>query len=447
MGISNSSQEMQMARKSSRKKLKQNLACPICNYMFYSQTFTYEDFDKHIEAHQVVENETTRTQSLISENVTYPESEKKIKPIRKKLEKLRVHWSNSFVDLYISRETLLNDSLNQILLFTPWQLRSEFHIIFFGEVSQDAGGLTKEWLGLAIKELFSEKLGLFRLGNCENPCYLPTAHNTNTPLYFLAGVIIGKAILENIPLDCALSRSILKQILGLTLRTRDIKYQDAHLYKSLRYLQRNKIDGIFFETFSVNLSNKIVPLVDDGQDISVTDQNKELYLLVRTEYELYGCMLEAVDSLKKGFYSVVPFENIQGLKADDLNFMLCGNPVINLKDWKENTEYTGEYSVDHKVIVWFWEIVFALSKQMQRDLLQFVTGTSRVPIEGFAALKTIRGDKAAFKIVSIEYSKGILPRSHTCFNRLDLPKYPSKDLLRTCLENVLENHLFGFGLD
>ena len=40
------------------------------------------------------------------------------------------------------------------------------------------------------------------------------------------------------------------------------------------------------------------------------------------------------------------------------------------------------------------------------------------------------------------------PKGHTCFNRLELPKYPAKDLLRTYVSAIVNNNLDGvFGLD
>ena len=91
--------------------------------------------------------------------------------------------------------------------------------------------------------------------------------------------------------------------------------------------------------------------------------------------------------------------------------------------------------------------MFTLNQKLKRDFLYYVTGTFTVPIEGFSALKTTRGELAVFKIVSIEYFRGVLPRAHTCFNRLDLPLYPSKNIMKDAIENVLANHLYGFGID
>lgn len=42
---------------------------------------------------------------------------------------------------------------------------------------------------------------------------------------------------------------------------------------------------------------------------------------------------------------------------------------------------------DTPVVKWFWEIVEQYSEEMRARLLQFVTGSSRVPLQGFKALQ------------------------------------------------------------
>ena len=41
-------------------------------------------------------------------------------------------------------------------------------------------------------------------------------------------------------------------------------------------------------------------------------------------------------------------------------------------------------------VVWFWNIVGSYSEEMRARLLQFVTGSSRVPLQGFKALQVFQ---------------------------------------------------------
>ena len=38
-------------------------------------------------------------------------------------------------------------------------------------------------------------------------------------------------------------------------------------------------------------------------------------------------------------------------------------------------------------VIWFWQIVDGYNEEMRARLLQFVTGSSRVPLQGFKALQ------------------------------------------------------------
>lgn len=44
----------------------------------------------------------------------------------------------------------------------------------------------------------------------------------------------------------------------------------------------------------------------------------------------------------------------------ELELVFCGMPEIDLKDWRENTVYTGMFKNEggkHKVYRWFWKVV------------------------------------------------------------------------------------------
>lgn len=82
---------------------------------------------------------------------------------------------------------------------------------------------------------------------------------------------------------------------------------------------------------------------------------------------------------------------------------------------------------------------------MRSRLLQFVTGTSRVPMNGFKELYGSSGPQP----FTIEKwgSPSNLPRSHTCFNRLDLPPYESYQELKDKLIKAIEGSGSYGGVD
>jgi len=112
----------------------------------------------------------------------------------------------------------------------------------------------------------------------------------------------------------------------------------------------------------------------------------------------------------------------------ELELLISGMPDIDIVDLKKNTEYHGYRAAD-KEIVWFWNIMFSLTKSEKSAFLQFVTGSSKVPLQGFSDLQGMRGTQK-FSIHKANGSVGALISAHTCFNSLDLPLYMSEDEMK-----------------
>lgn len=98
--------------------------------------------------------------------------------------------------------------------------------------------------------------------------------------------------------------------------------------------------------------------------------------------------------------------------------------------------------------VWFWEIVNSYDEEMRARLLQFVTGSSRVPIQGFKNLQgsTGAGTPRLFTIHLVEAPTSNLPKAHTCFNRIDIPNYETKEKFYEKLTKAVEETC-GFSVE
>merc|ERR1712232_893366 len=97
-----------------------------------------------------------------------------------------------------------------------------------------------------------------------------------------------------------------------------------------------------------------------------------------------------------------------------------------------------------KHVVWFWQCVREWDNEKRARLLQFVTGSCRLPVGGFADLYGSNGPQK-FCIEKISDTK-MLPRSHTCFNRIDLPSYKSKEEMNEKITLAIEETA-GFALE
>jgi hypothetical protein len=95
----------------------------------------------------------------------------------------------------------------------------------------------------------------------------------------------------------------------------------------------------------------------------------------------------------------------------------------------------------------FWIYVEAQPLAKKAKLLQFVTGTSRVPAGGVARLPGRDGTAKPFELRQRPGGDGALPVAHTCFNRLDLPEYSSPELLAAVFDALLAGDVLGFSDD
>ena len=58
---------------------------------------------------------------------------------------------------------------------------------------------------------------------------------------------------------------------------------------------------------------------------------------------------------------------------------------IDIDDWEKNAIYR-HYTRSSKQVQWFWKFVRDLDQEKRIRLLQFVTGTCRLPVGGFSEL-------------------------------------------------------------
>lgn len=183
-------------------------------------------------------------------------------------------------------------------------------------------------------------------------------------------------------------------------------------------------------------------LKPNGRNVVVTEKNKKEYVDKVLRWRIDHGISEQKEALLKGFTELLDCKYIGMFDASELELVLAGVAEIDVDDWRRNSEYRGGYYKSHPVIRWFWQAIQSFESEKRLRVLQFVTGTSSVPYEGFAAL---RGSKGPQRFCVEKWGKvSQLPRAHTCFNRLDLPPYESYSILVDKLTLAIEeSNSFG----
>ncbi|WOL17494.1 E3 ubiquitin-protein ligase [Canna indica] len=357
----------------------------------------------------------------------------------------------------VRRAYVLEDSYNQLRLRSSQDLKGRLTVQFQGEEGIDAGGLTREWYQLLSRVIFDKGALLFTtVGN--NSTFQPnpnSVYQTEHLSYFkFVGRLVAKALFDGQLLDVYFTRSFYKHILGVKVTYHDIEAVDPDYYKNLKWMLENDVSDIPDLTFSMDADeekhilyekNQVTDyeLIPGGRNIRVTEETKHEYVDLVAEHILTTAIRPQISSFLEGFNELVPKELVSIFNDKELELLLSGLPEIDIDDLQANTEYTG-YSAASSVIQWFWEVVKLFNKEDMARLLQFVTGTSKVPLEGFKALQGISGPQR-FQIHKAYGAPERLPSAHTCFNQLDLPEYSSKEQLQERLLLAIHEASEGFG--
>ncbi|XP_030631954.1 itchy E3 ubiquitin protein ligase a [Chanos chanos] len=354
------------------------------------------------------------------------------------------------IKIHVNRKTLFEDSFQQIMSFHPQDLRRRLWIIFPGEEGLDYGGVAREWFFLLSHEVLNPMYCLFEYAGKDNYCLQINPASSINPdhlKYFrFIGRFIAMALFHGKFIDTGFSLPFYKRILNKPLALKDLESIDPEFYNSLIWIKENNIEECGLEMyFSVDkeILGEVTTheLKPDGGNIQVTEENKEEYIRLVAEWRLSRGVEEQTQAFFEGFNEVLPQQYLQYFDAKELEVMLCGMQEIDLADWQRNTIYR-HYARSSKQIVWFWQFVREMDNEKRMRLLQFVTGTCRLPVGGFTDLMGSNGPQK-FCIEKVG-KENWLPRSHTCFNRLDLPPYKSYEQLKEKLMFAIEE-TEGFG--
>lgn len=358
-------------------------------------------------------------------------------------------------EIHVRRNNLLLDSYRgvSVTVTNPELLKTRLWIVFDSETGLDYGGLQREWFYLLSKEVFNPYYGLFEYSASDN---YTLQINPNSGLcneehlsYFkFIGRLAGMAVYHGKLLDAFFIRPFYKMMLGKPITLIDMESVDSEYYNSLNWILENDPEDLDL-TFSVDeeLFGQVTvkDLKPGGSLVKVTNANKREYINLVIKWRFVSRVEDQMKKFMEGFCELIPHNLIQIFDERELELLMCGLGEIDINDWRRNTNYRGDYSDKHSVIVWFWKAVTSFDLETRARLLQFVTGTSRVPMNGFAELYGSNGpQKFTIEPWGTPHS---LPRAHTCFNRLDLPRYRTYYELREKLRVAIENTQGFEGVD
>ncbi|CAZ81391.1 unnamed protein product [Tuber melanosporum] len=199
-------------------------------------------------------------------------------------------------------------------------------------------------------------------------------------------------------------------------------------------------------SFSLELSEEVPaaedPLRSDEQEPKeeaplVTNENREAFVRDYISWLTDRSIRRQYQAFEKGFFAVIDRKSLSLFTPSNFQSLTEGIQDIDISELEKAARYEDGYSPTHRVIKDFWAIVRGFSAERRRQLLEFVTASGRVPVNGISSIM--------FVIQRNGPDSDRVPTSLTCFGRLLLPEYSRRAKLRDKLKLALENGK-GFGV-
>ena len=372
---------------------------------------------------------------------------------------------------YLMRNYAKNKNVNPVVEINRKNILEESYVAFnkeqfnfarplkikFINENNDVEGSYRDWYQNMFKDIMSPNKKVFLVNPYKsiepfNILIYPKYPGMRMELYEFIGKFIIKSIVDMILIrNFIINKVHLKLITKNQITLEDIKYFNLDLYQRLKYVNDNKVlnnKQLESVRFIWNTgTNQEIELVQGGRNIFLNDQNKSIFINKVIYVEAIMPYEEQIKYIQKGLFSILG-DGIQGVfTEEEMNFIISGQDDIDLRDLKENIIYKGEYNENHPVIKMFWEKLVTLNKNELIKFLQFSTGSSAVPIDGFGSLKDIRGRIQKFTIEPFMNYSADNPdiyqfhaiESRKQYNTIILPKYKTKKELNDAINMIIAN--------
>ena len=226
---------------------------------------------------------------------------------------------------------------------------------------------------------------------------------------------------NSIILDVHFPMALYKKLVGLPVGIKDLGDMNPQMHESLQLLLdfEGNVEETYCRSFSVDTDvfGEIVSheLKENGANIPITNENREEYVNLYVDWYLNKSISSQFEALKHGFLKVCDGEVFRMLNAEELELLICGNPILDFYDLQSVSTYEDGFTSDSATILDFWKVLHSLTFEEKKKFLTFATGSDRAPVGGLKNMK--------FVISRNGPNSDHLITAHTCFNHVLLPDY------------------------
>ncbi|XGW20104.1 hypothetical protein V3C99_003715 [Haemonchus contortus] len=355
-------------------------------------------------------------------------------------------FEQPFFELTVRRNHIVQDTINGLLSSDRRYLQRPLRVHFMGEEAEDAGGVKKEFFMILFQKLLQSEYGMFVEDPDSHLVWFSGYDVEEVNYYKMVGILCGLAVYNSVLVAFPFPLALYKILLGQQPTLEDLTELSPIEGRSLQELldyQGDDFEDVFCLTFTISYaafgSTETSDLKPGGADIPVTQSNKSDYVQRYVHHRLCigrnGEVERQAAAFRDGFKLVLNSRIVAFFQPRELMELVIGNENYDWSELRKIVQYKGEYHANHPTILAFWEAFFELTVEERKQFLQFLMGSTRLPVGGMSSMQMYVQPTAP----------EVLPVAHTCFNLLDLPNIAdSKELLRRLRISI--QHTQGFTL-
>lgn len=184
--------------------------------------------------------------------------------------------------------------------------------------------------------------------------------------------------------------------------------------------------------------------------MKVDRSNVGKYVNRYSNYKLNKQAERQTNAFINGFKKIIQIEWLRMFNIHELQLLVSGDErKIDISDMRAHCVYSNGYAGGSPYMIAFWEVVNSFSITEQCQFLKFITGCSRLPLQGCRSLypqlcvqkvpTTYDNDRTDAGLGLLPHSASRLPSASTCVNLLKLPQYATVAELRAKLLFAIAN--------
>ncbi|XP_053459856.1 probable E3 ubiquitin-protein ligase HERC6 [Nycticebus coucang] len=343
----------------------------------------------------------------------------------------------------VRRSHLVEDALRQLSQADGTDLWKILVVEFIKEIRPESGGVCSEFFHCMFEEMTKPEYGMFMYPEKDSYMWFPVKPKFEKKRYFLFGILCGLSLFNfnvaNLPFPLALYKKLLNQKPSLE----DLKELSPVLGKNLQEVLNDDgddIEEVLDIHFSIHWDQTNVDLIPNGNSVPVNQTNKRDYVSKYVDYIFNISVKTVYEEFQRGFYKVCDEGLIRRFQPEELMAAIIGDTDYDWKQFEQNSSYGQGYHPTHPTILMFWKAFHKLTLDDKRRFLLFLTGRDRLHVRG------LREEGIVFRCPET-FSEGDHPRSVTCQNILDLPKYSTMEKMEEALQVAINSNRGFVSLD